>query len=171
MGLNTRMSVKENQLKGKRPVGAVHARASRADRSMFDDVDPARRRLMSRVRDKNTAPEMRVRLVAHALGYRYRLHRADLPGSPDLVFPSRRAVIFVHGCFWHRHEGCRKTTTPKTHTDFWNAKFRANVARDRATSERLLEKGWKELVIWECQTSDLQQIAARIRCFLDPRAN
>lgn len=123
---------------------------------------------MSRVRAKNTAPEMRVRLIAHALGYRYRLHRSDLPGSPDFVFASRRKVVFVHGCFWHRHEGCARTTMPRTRAAFWQAKFVANVKRDLATEARLREAGWKQLVIWECETLDPQQVAAKVVAFLGP---
>ena len=93
-------------------------------------IDPNRSALMSRVKAKDTKPELRVRRSAHGLGYRYRLHRRDLPGSPDLVFPGRRKALFVHGCFWHRHQGCRKTTMPKTRAKFWQRKFDDNVRRD-----------------------------------------
>jgi DNA mismatch endonuclease (patch repair protein) len=94
---------------------------------------------------------MLVRRAAHRLGYRFRIHRSDLPGTPDLVFPSRRVVVFVHGCFWHRHRGCKRCTQPKTRSAFWQAKFDANEARDRRQASELTELGWKVIVIWECE--------------------
>lgn len=109
---------------------------------------------MARVRGKNTTPEMLVRRAAHALGYRFRLHPKQLPGRPDLVFPSRRKAIFVHGCFWHRHLGCRMASMPKTRAEFWSTKFEQNVRRDAAAIEALESTGWKVLVIWECETRD-----------------
>ncbi len=117
-------------------------------------IDPDRSALMSRVKAKGTKPELNVRRVAHGLGYRYRLHRRDLPGSPDLVFPGRRKALFVHGCFWHRHQGCRKTTMPKTRAKFWQRKFDDNVRRDERVIAALRELGWDVLVVWECETSD-----------------
>src|SRR5688572_7203379 len=111
-------------------------------RHPFQAVEPARRALMARVRAKNSKPETAVRSAAHALGYRFRLHRRDLPGTPDLVFPSRRKVIFVHGCFWHRHPGCARTSSPKTRATYWEKKFQANVARDAARLAELRELGW-----------------------------
>ncbi len=117
-------------------------------------IDPDRSALMSRVKAKGTKPELRVRRSAHGLGYRYRLHRRDLPGSPDLVFPGRRKALFVHGCFWHRHQGCRKTTMPKTRAKFWQRKFDDNVRRDERVIAALRELGWDVLVVWECETSD-----------------
>lgn len=111
-------------------------------------------------------PELVVRRLAHALGFRFRLHRRDLPGSPDLVFPRRRKVIFVHGCFWHRHEGCRLAADPKTRPDFWSRKFAANVARDRAAQEALEMAGWKVMIIWECETRSLEGLADRLVGFL-----
>lgn len=117
-------------------------------------IDPDRSALMSRVKAKDTKPELRVRRSAHGLGYRYRLHRRDLPGSPDLVFPGRRKALFVHGCFWHRHQGCRKTTMPKTRAKFWQRKFDDNVRRDERVIAALRELGWDVLVVWECETSD-----------------
>ena len=117
-------------------------------------IDPDRSALMSRVKAKDTKPELRVRRSAHGLGYRYRLHRRDLPGSPDLVFPGRRKVLFVHGCFWHRHQGCRKTTMPKTRAKFWQRKFDDNVRRDERVIAALRDLGWDVLVVWECETSD-----------------
>lgn len=119
---------------------------------------------MANVRSANTKPEMIVRRVAHGLGYRYRLHVRSLPGSPDLVFPRKKKVIFVHGCFWHRHDGCSRTTVPKTRTDYWNAKFSANVLRDAAQATALRGLGWSVLTIWECETRDhpaLRQVISR----------
>lgn len=119
----------------------------------MDHIAPERRSwLMSRVGSKDTSAEMRVRRTAHALGLRYRLHRRDLPGTPDLVFPKDRLVIFVHGCFWHRHPNCKKASMPKSRTEYWQAKFNRNVERDRQTLERLKELGWRTAVIWECET-------------------
>jgi DNA mismatch endonuclease (patch repair protein) len=131
-------------------------------------VTPERSSLMSRVHSKHTKPEMIVRRVTHALAYRFRLHRSDLPGSPDLVFPRLRKVIFVHGCFWHRHEGCPKTTVPKTRVNFWRKKFAANRVRDRRNVQALRALGWKAEVIWECDTRDLAALRRKIRRFLGP---
>lgn len=132
----------------------------------MDDVPDARRRLMASVRSANTKPEMIVRSIAHALGYRYRLHVRCLPGSPDLVFPRHRKVIFVHGCFWHRHAGCSRTTFPNTRSDYWNAKFSANIARDVAQATALRGLGWSILTIWECETRDLPALEQTISRFL-----
>ena len=118
---------------------------------------------MRTVKSKNTSPERRVRSVAHCLGLRFRLHRSDLPGSPDLVFPKRRTVLFVHGCFWHRHENCPRATTPKTNADYWCRKFRSNVKRDRESRKKLEEDGWIVLVIWECETKTHASIEAFLR--------
>lgn len=107
---------------------------------------------MARIRRGDTQPEMAVRRCAHAIGLRYRLHRRDLPGTPDMVFTRYRTVIFVHGCFWHRHEGCRKATMPKTRVGFWQEKFNANVKRDLRNIAMLEAAGWSVIVIWECQT-------------------
>ena len=133
----------------------------------FEDVDPLRRRIMSAVRGRNTKPEMVVRRLLHSMGYRYRLHSKDLPGNPDIVFRSRRKANFVHGCFWHRHRGCPKTTTPKTRTDFWSEKFDRNVERDRLVEQRLVQMGWRSLVVWECETRSLESLASKLRAFLD----
>ena len=120
---------------------------------MTDRLSVERRSwLMSRIPSANTSPEIRVRSIAHALGLRFRLHRKDLPGTPDLVFSSRRAVLFVSGCFWHRHSGCRKASMPKTRKRFWAEKFARNVARDRRVQSELRKLGWKTVVVWECQT-------------------
>jgi len=122
---------------------------------------------MARIRHKDTKPEMKVRRLAHRLGFRFRLHRPDLPGKPDLVFPSRRAAILVHGCFWHQHEGCRKATIPRTRQDFWEAKLGRNVERDRATEAALRKLGWRVLVVWECETSDEEALSKRLTGFLE----
>ncbi len=106
--------------------------------------------MMAGIRGGNTRPERRLRSALHARGFRYRLHVRGLPGRPDLVFPRYNAVVFVHGCFWHRHKGCRFTTTPTTRPDFWAEKFTANVARDELQRRELLALGWRVAVIWEC---------------------
>ena len=134
---------------------------------MVDRLSPERRSaLMSKVRSKNTLPELRVRRLAHALGYRFRLHKGDLPGCPDLVFPSRRKVIFVHGCFWHRHPDCPKATTPKSRGAYWKAKFQRNVERDRDVEAGLPLLGWEVLTIWECQTKDPTELQRMLAMFL-----
>jgi len=135
----------------------------------MDTLSPVERsQRMSRVRSKNTKPEMVVRRLIHSLGYRYRLHRATLPGTPDLVFAGRKKLIFVHGCFWHRHEGCPKTRMPKSRLDFWGPKLLRNRYRDIETRRKLNEEGWDCLVIWECQTErNLSQLAGKINGFLN----
>lgn len=123
----------------------------RHEATMTDVVDrETRSRMMAGIRGRDTRPEMALRRALHARGFRYRLHGADLPGRPDLVFPRHRAVVFVHGCFWHRHPGCRYATTPATREAFWSAKFDANVARDRAVQGALASMGWRVGVAWEC---------------------
>lgn len=130
---------------------------------MVDRLSIERRSwLMSRVSSKNTSVEMRVRSAAHRRGLRFRIHRRDLPGTPDLVFPKRRVAIFVHGCFWHRHPGCKKATTPKSRIDFWNGKFDRNVERDRENLAQLAERGWRTEVIWECETKLPHLLSARL---------
>lgn len=127
---------------------------------MVDSLTPEERsRHMARIRDRDTQPELQVRRVAHAMGLRYRLYRRDLPGTPDLVFPRWRRAVFVHGCFWHRHLGCSKTTTPKTRADFWEEKFRANQARDARKFAGLQAAGWRPVVIWECETRDAEALS------------
>ncbi len=122
--------------------------------------------LMSRIRGKDTGPEIKVRRLVHALGFRFRLHRHDLPGSPDLVFPSHRKVIFVHGCYWHRHQGCQYAYSPKSNVTFWQSKFKANVARDQCVITMLEALGWKVLVIWECETRIAEVLRTRLIAFL-----
>ena len=132
-----------------------------------DIVDRNKRsEMMSRIRARDTKPELIVRRIAHRLGFRFRLHRRDLPGSPDIVFPRHRAVIMVHGCFWHRHLGCRYASTPKTRVQFWENKFEDNIVRDRRSESALRDLGWRVLVIWECETKDHEAVAARIVSYL-----
>lgn len=125
---------------------------------------PTRSKIMAAIRGSNTGPELRVRSVAHRMGLRYRLHSKNLPGRPDLVFPRHRKVIFVHGCFWHRHS-CRNATVPKSNTSFWVDKFVANQARDKRIRRTLTRLGWKVLVIWECQTRSPEQIRQKLERF------
>jgi DNA mismatch endonuclease (patch repair protein) len=132
----------------------------------MDHVRPeVRSRIMARVRGSNTKPELLVRRVAHRLGYHYRLHVADLPGRPDLVFRSRRKVIFVHGCFWHQHD-CKRGTRPKDNEEFWSKKLNRNLARDAEITQSLIASGWKVMVVWECQTHDETKLAKRLDRFL-----
>lgn len=134
---------------------------------MTDIVDHRKRsEIMSRIRGRDTQPEMIVRRIAHGLGFRFRLHGRDLPGSPDLVFPKHRAVIMVHGCFWHRHPGCKRASRPKTRVRFWEEKFEGNVVRDRRNEDALHDLGWRVMVIWECETRDRVAVAERIDSFL-----
>jgi DNA mismatch endonuclease (patch repair protein) len=126
-----------------------------------------RRRIMQSVRQKDTAPELAVRRGLHALGYRFRLHTKDLPGRPDLVFPSRRRVIFVHGCFWHGHD-CPKGRLPASRLDYWRPKVAANKERDERTVNMLERAGWRCFVVWQCQTRDIGQTVNKIVDFLGP---
>lgn len=122
---------------------------------------------MSRIAGKETKPEIAVRKLAHRLGYRFRLHRRDLPGRPDIVFPSRQIVLFVHGCFWHRHDACRFAYTPKSNVEFWQTKFRNNVARDARAKQDLERLGWRVAIIWECETSDTISLSLKLRKILE----
>ena len=117
-------------------------------------VSEQRSRNMSAIKSKNTKPEIAVRKLLHSMGYRFRLHRKDLPGSPDIVLPKYKTVIFVHGCFWHRHKNCKYAATPKTRQEFWEAKFRENINRDKLNQENLSSKGWKIIIVWECEIKD-----------------
>lgn len=135
---------------------------------MTDTVTPERRsEIMSRIRPKDMKPEMAVRRLTHGMGYRYRLHRPDLPGKPDLVFPSRRKVVFVHGCFWHRHSQCERARLPKSNRSFWLAKLQRNAERDAEQLQRLADLGWSVLVLWECEIEDEPATGKRLREFLD----
>lgn len=132
---------------------------------MTDVVDrAARSRMMSGIRGKDTKPELTVRRYLHRAGLRYRLH-GKLPGKPDLVFPVYHTVLFVHGCFWHRHEGCRYAATPANNAAFWKQKFDSNTRRDQQVQKELSELGWRVLVIWSCELSErrLQALAAKVR--------
>lgn len=127
---------------------------------MTDIVDQqTRSRMMSGIRGKNTKPELALRRALHARGFRFRLHSKKVHGRPDLVLPKYRAVVFVHGCFWHQHEGCRYATTPATRSEFWQAKFAANVARDNSVRGALLDEGWRVATIWECALRKPKQIS------------
>jgi DNA mismatch endonuclease, patch repair protein len=131
---------------------------------MVDRLSSERRSwLMSRVQSKNTSAETRVRSVAHAMGLRFRLHSDSLPGKPDIVFPKWKTVVFIHGCFWHRHPNCKKATIPKSNTSFWTTKFERNVARDQANLNALEQLGWKAHVIWECETKSPDRITERLK--------
>jgi DNA mismatch endonuclease (patch repair protein) len=123
---------------------------------------------MGRVRGTNTKPELTVRRLVHALGFRYRLHVGSLPGKPDLVFVGRRKVIFVHGCFWHRHgTRCPLTRLPKSRPDFWKPKLEQNRRRDKRNAHALRDAGWDILVVWECELRDIESVQARIKIFLE----
>jgi len=127
---------------------------------MADIVDQqTRSRMMAGIRGKDTRPELALRRALHARGFRFRLHSKIVPGRPDLVLAKYRAVVFVHGCFWHRHEGCRYATTPATRAEFWRKKFAANVARDKAVRAALREEGWRVATIWECALRKPEQVA------------
>lgn len=127
---------------------------------MTDIVTPERRsEMMSRIRGKNTTPELRVRSLLHRAGFRYRLHVDSLPGRPDITLPKYRTVVRVQGCYWHRHAGCRLAYEPKSRVDFWNAKFAANLARDAVQREELEGAGWHVIDVWECETRDMDTLA------------
>lgn len=132
---------------------------------MTDIVDAAtRRRMMQGIRGRDTKPELLVRRGLHSRGFRYVLGGRDLPGRPDLVFPSKAVVIFVHGCFWHRHPGCRFACVPGTRMEFWMSKFEANVRRDDRQQEQLRELGWKVLIVWECELrTDSEAVIEHLR--------
>lgn len=135
---------------------------------MGDHLSPAERSvLMAKVRSKDTAPELVVRKIAHGLGYRFRLHRKDLPGRPDLVFPRHRLAVFVHGCFWHRHPNCRRASTPITNAAKWEEKFERNMRRDAHSAAELAALGWDVLVIWECETRSKDLVASRLEAKLE----
>lgn len=138
---------------------------------MIDTLTPRERsERMSRIRSKDTKPELALRSALHRMGFRFRVNARQLPGKPDIVLPKYRTVIFVHGCFWHRHEGCKIASTPKSNTGFWVEKFERNIDRDRSAAEKLAQLGWKVIVAWECElatTTKLEvktsEIAGRLR--------
>nr|WP_282599739.1 very short patch repair endonuclease [Novosphingobium sp. SG707] len=128
-----------------------------------DRLSPSQRsENMRRIKGKDTGPEHIVRRMLHAMGYRFRLHRRNLPGSPDIVMPGRRLAIFVHGCFWHRHEGCRRTTMPSTRQEFWQSKFARTVERDAEQLAALEALGWRTAVLWECEIRHGEQLRGRL---------
>ena len=136
-----------------------------------DRLSPAQRSAnMRRIKGRDTTPELLVRRLAHAMGYRYRLHRKDLPGKPDLVFGPRRKVIFVHGCFWHQHKDCRAGRVPESNTGYWAPKLRRNVERDAVAQAALEARGWEVLKVWDCETRDESALSRRLSEFLDAGA-
>lgn len=135
---------------------------------MVDKLDPARRsENMRRIRSKGMAPEVFVRRLVHGLGFRFRLHRKDLPGKPDLVLPRLKKVVLVHGCFWHQHSACREGRMPGTRLEYWKPKLEGNQARDAANLKALKKAGWTTLVVWECETKDQERLTRRLRRFLE----
>lgn len=135
---------------------------------MTDTVSPeTRSRVMAQVKSKGMKPEMKVRRLLHGLGYRYRLQRADMPGKPDLVFPSRRKVVFVNGCFWHNHSDCPRVRIPATNRDYWLSKLERNKARDERNIHLLNDIGWSVMTVWECELKDLREPTKRLVAFLD----
>jgi len=122
---------------------------------------------MRRVKSQNTSPEIKVRSILHSLGYRFRLHHKDLPGSPDIVLPKHRKAIFVHGCFWHRHRRCSNATTPSSRQEYWLPKFARTIERDRLNQEKLQSLGWRVHVIWECETKKPHDLRFKIQSFFD----
>ena len=129
----------------------------------FAAVEPGRSALMSRIRSSGTKPEIAVRRALHALGFRFRLHRRELPGKPDIVLPKYRLAIFVHGCFWHQHAGCRLASRPKTRGDYWEPKLAANVARDARHAAALGALGWRVATVWECHTRDAKRLEGIVK--------
>jgi len=130
----------------------------------MDIVTPEKRsEMMSRIRGQNTKPELLVRSLLHQSGYRFRLHRSDLPGKPDIVLPKYNLVIFVNGCFWHRHPDCSKAYTPKSRVEYWKARFEENVERDRRNIIQLQNLGWIVITIWECETGDINELRSLLR--------
>lgn len=148
------------------PQGIV-ARGNRLGEVMADTISPERRsRNMAAIRSRDTKPEIAVRKLLHALGFRFRLHRNDLPGCPDIVLPRYKTVVFVNGCFWHQHEGCRLASKPGSRQEYWHAKLARNVARDKCSFTKLTELGWKVIVVWECDLRDPNAVAVRLQNLL-----
>lgn len=134
---------------------------------MPDVFEPEKRSaIMRAVRSANTSPEIMVRRVLHAMGFRFRLHRKDLPGQPDIVLPRYRTVVLVHGCFWHQHPGCQRATRPQSNVEFWDTKLEKNAARDAEKTRALEAAGWRVLVVWQCQTKDRALLARTLREFI-----
>lgn len=134
----------------------------------WPDVPDARRRIMRANKGKDTKPELTLRLRLHRLGYRYRLHPKGIPGRPDIAFPGRRKAIFVHGCFWHAHDGCPQANVPRTRADYWLPKLAANKERDRRKEAELVAQGWEVATVWECDLAHPGEVLSRITAFLGP---
>ena len=134
---------------------------------VIHEVSEQRSRNMSAIKSKNTKPEITVRKLLHSMGYRFRLHKKDLPGSPDIVLPKYKTVIFVHGCFWHRHQNCKYASNPKTRREFWEKKFKENIERDKKTQEKLKNLGWKTNIVWECEIKKQDKLIKKIEDFLN----
>ena len=132
------------------------------NREVLHKVSEQRSRNMSAIKSKNTKPEIAVRKLLHTMGYRFRLHKKDLPGSPDIVLPKYKTVIFVHGCFWHRHQNCKYASNPKTRVEFWNKKFKDNIERDIKNLEKLKSLGWESKIIWECETKNIDKLREKL---------
>lgn len=135
--------------------------------SQYTKVSPETRRRMLAVRRHDTAPELRVRRILHRMGYRFRLHRRDLPGTPDIVLPRHRKIVLVHGCFWHGHEGCKRATRPVNNAATWSVKIEGNRRRDQRNVDALSALGWTVFVVWECEVRDTPFLEARLRAFLE----
>jgi DNA mismatch endonuclease (patch repair protein) len=133
----------------------------------MNEVSPTRRKTMQAVKGKNTKPELLVRRLLYSLGYRYRLHRQDLPGKPDIVFPGRKKVLFVHGCFWHGHDCKRGARESKTNIEYWSQKIAGNKARDQINKKKLLDAGWDVMAVWECQLNDKIRLNETLVKFLE----
>lgn len=146
----------------------ISPRRNPTRKSKLPNVDPVRSHIMRSVPRAHSKPEVAVRRLLHALGYRFRLHDRRLPGTPDIALSKYKTCIFVHGCFWHRHENCPKTTDPKTRAAFWRKKFRDNVARDARNVAALEELGWKPIVIWECEARDVASLQSKLERQLRP---
>jgi DNA mismatch endonuclease (patch repair protein) len=136
----------------------------------FEGVPAVVRRRMSRIRKTGSKPEVLVRKIAHRLGYRFRINRRDLPGTPDIVFPGRRKVIFVHGCFWHQHAGCRHANLPRVRTDYWLPKLERTIQRDASATAALSDRGWDVLVVWECELGSQRVLEQMLQDFLSGKA-
>ena len=121
---------------------------------------------MSRIRGRDTKPEIKVRRILHRMGYRFRLHVRKLPGNPDIVLPRYKKIVLVHGCFWHGHPGCSKSRRPATNVEFWNEKISGNIYRDRENLSKLSDLGWETLVVWECETKDTDKLVEKLKKFL-----
>jgi DNA mismatch endonuclease, patch repair protein len=143
-------------------------RKAAARRQAWEGVPEARRAIMRANTAKDTKPELAVRRMLHAMGYRFRLHRRDLPGSPDIVLPGRRKVVQVHGCFWHQHPGCPRAKLPATREDYWLPKLARNRERDEQTEQKLRALGWRVATVWECEIPEARRLARHLRRFLGP---